>query len=121
MVCEGTKIRPLWSMVTEFVTDKLALPNICSSLRCLLEIFEQEELDVYSQLFLRILYFGVWKLIGRRWISMEKLTLGMWMKVINDDILLYLMTYEARGLGRCVIVGWTPQTLWRERCIIEKD
>lgn len=89
MVWKCTKLRPLWSMVTEFITDKFAVPNICSPLRCLLGIFEQEEFD--AQLFLQILYFGGRKLIVRRWISMEKLTLGMWMKVINYDILLYRM------------------------------
>lgn len=30
MVC--TKIRPLWSMVTEFIADKFAIPNIYSPL-----------------------------------------------------------------------------------------
>lgn len=60
MIWECTKIRP-WSMVTEFIADKFNLPNICSPLHCLLGIFEQDESDVYTKLFLRIPYFGVWK------------------------------------------------------------
>lgn len=94
---ECIKVRPLWSQVTEFISDKFALPNICSPMRRLLGIFDQEELNAHTKLFLRILYFGVKKLIARRWIHEEQLTLGMWIKIINADLMMYKMTYEARG------------------------
>lgn len=42
MVWECTKIRPSWSTVTEFIAVKFDPPNICSPLRCLLEIFDQQ-------------------------------------------------------------------------------
>lgn len=58
-------------MVTKFIADKSDLPNICSPLRCLLGIFEQDELDVDTKLFLRILYFGVQK-VAKRWIYIWK-------------------------------------------------
>lgn len=53
MVWECPKLRLLWSMVTEFISDKFALPNICSPLRCLLGIFDQEEVNILF--FLQIL------------------------------------------------------------------
>lgn len=59
MVWECPKVRPLWSMVTEFIADNFDLPNICSPLQCLLGLFDQEEVNEHTKLFLRILYFGV--------------------------------------------------------------
>lgn len=80
MIWDCPKIRPLWCQVTEFISDHFDLPNICSPIRCLLGVFDQEELNLNTKLFLRILYFGMRKLIARRWIYDEQLTLGMWKK-----------------------------------------
>lgn len=110
MVWDCPKIRPLWSQVTEFISDHFDLPNICSPMRCLLGGFDQEEINANTKLFLRLLYFGMRKLIAQRWIHDEQLTLGMWIKIINADILLYKMTYEARGAPkkfRNVWYRWT--------------
>lgn len=66
------------------------IPNIRSPLKCLPGIFDQEKLNELNKVFLEVLYFGVSKLIARRWIhTMEQLKLGMWLKVVNADVLLY--------------------------------
>lgn len=38
--------------------------------------------------------------VARRWIHDELLTLEMWKKIINADVLMYKMTYEARGASK---------------------
>lgn len=92
-----SKIRPLWSHATEFIADNFSLPNVCSPLVCLLGAIEDEEMDAATKLFLTLLFFYVRKLIARRWIHVENLTLGMWIKLVSADIPLYRMTYEAWG------------------------
>lgn len=53
MVWECPRTHPLWSRVTELISD-----NFCSPLHCLLGVFDQEEVNVHTTLFLRLLYFG---------------------------------------------------------------
>lgn len=46
---------------------------------------------------IRLLFFYACKLIVRRWIHVEYLSVGMRLKLVNTDIRLYQMTYKARG------------------------
>lgn len=88
-ICQCSKVRPLWSQVTEFIADKFGLPNVCNPLLCLLGVIEDEEMDAVTKSFLKLLFFYGSKLIARRWIYVEQLTVGMWLKWVNTDIPLY--------------------------------
>lgn len=57
MIWECSKVKPLWSKVTEFIADTFDFPNICSPLVCLLGVvFEDETMDTAIKLFLRLLF-----------------------------------------------------------------
>lgn len=47
MVWERSKVRPLWSQVTEFIADKFDHSNVCNHLLCLLGVIEDEEMDCF--------------------------------------------------------------------------
>lgn len=65
-----------------------------------------------TKLFISHLFFYVHKLMARRWIYADTLTLAMW-KLVNADLPLYRMTYEAlhapKNLLKYGSVGRTPQ------------
>lgn len=79
-------------------------------------VIEDEEMGGATKQFL-ILFFYVRKLIARRWIYAETLTLGMCTRLINANLLLYRMIYEAcecnKNVRKFGLVGLTSLKLWR--------
>ena len=97
MVWECNRIRPFRSQVTQFIADTFDLPNICSPLLCLLGIIEDDIMSNNMRTFLRLLFYYARKLIVLNWIKRDFLTISAWKGLINANITMYKMTYEARG------------------------
>lgn len=98
MVWDCSRVRPLWSQVTQFFfAETFDLPNICSPLLGILGVIEDDVMRNNTRMFLRLLFYYVRKLIVLNWIKRDHLTLGAWKRLINANTTLYKMTYEARG------------------------
>lgn len=100
MVWDCARIRPLWSKVTQFIANGLDLLNICSPLLGLLGIIEDEDMSNNMRTLLRLLFFYFHKLIAINWIKRDHLTLTSWKGLVNANVTLYKMTYEARECSK---------------------
>lgn len=63
MVWDCSRVRPLWSQVTQFVAETFELLNICSPLLGILGVIEDDVMRNNTRMFLRLLFYYVRKLI----------------------------------------------------------
>lgn len=74
----------------------LGIPNTRHPNNCLLVIFATV-VSKYMKRLLRIRYFYTKKAIVLSWKGMSLLVLSIWIKLINDTLSLYRLTFERRN------------------------
>lgn len=105
MVWSCNRVRLFWSAVTAFISETFELPNICSPKWCLLKVIEDVELPK-TKLFLGLLLYYTRKTVLMIGFSQsEHLHIGLWKEVINQNLPLYKLTYEASPMKFAKIWG----------------
>ena len=87
----------------------MELPNIYSPARCLLGDLEEEELSVSKKALLRILFCYAKKALAINWRKPSPPSLQGWLKMVNNALPMYKLTYAARGCPKKfekVWAGW---------------
>lgn len=75
----------------------------------LLGIIEDEHMGTNMRTLLRPIFFCVRKFIAIHWIRTDYLTLSAWKSLVNSNVTLYRMTYDARGCSKKftrIWAGW---------------
>lgn len=74
-------------------SSALGLPNFMNPKHCLLGIFCDLPIPSHAKKLLRILYFYVKKSILLSWKGSQSLARPLWLKLINDSLPLYKLTF----------------------------
>lgn len=89
-------VQDFWREVGSFISSALGLPNIIHPKNGLLGVFGDLQISSQAKRLLRILYFYVRKAILLSWKGIQTPLKSLWLKLINDIIPLYRLTFELR-------------------------
>lgn len=99
-------VQDFWVEVGSFISSALGLPNIIHPKNGLLGIFGDLQLSSQAKRLLRILYFYVRKAILLSWKGIQTPLKSLWLKLINDVIPLYRLTFELRKRSKTFHKIW---------------
>lgn len=97
MVWQCPRVVSYWRTILTYMEERLELPNIYSLARCLLGDLEEEELPTSQKTLLRIVFCYAKKALALKWKNSDPPSLQDWLKLVNNAIPMYKLTYQARG------------------------
>lgn len=99
-------VQDFWAEVSSFISSAMGLPNIVHPKNWLLGIFGDLHILSHAKRLLCILYFYVKKSILLSWKGTQTPLKSLWLKLINDFIPLYKLTFELRKRNKTFHKIW---------------
>lgn len=87
-------VHDFWVGIGSVKSSALGLPNIVHPKNCLLGIFGDLTVKLWAKRLLCILYFYEKKSLLLTWKGSETPTRNMWLKLVNDSLPLYKLTFD---------------------------
>lgn len=100
MVWTCPRVMSYWRAILTYMEEKIGLPNIYSPARCLLGDLEEEELSTSQKTLLRRVFCYAKKALALRWKNPNPPSLLDWLKLVNNALPMYKLTYQARGSNK---------------------